>query len=181
MIKDYQNWINSKQDLIHHFVHHNSIIFNRIEDVFKTINYISKLDSEQYNEDYSIIFDCGYSYLYQVVSEVELILDKYFDNNIHQFLNFEPIINYSLYLNDFKEALIEEEMFNEEIGEEIDSINTIIEKILTEKRMFVNTLLDEFDNRILSVYESRHNVLTTPEVYNKIYEELLIMEGHIDE
>ena len=78
MIKDYQNWFNSKKGLIHHFAHHDSIIFNRIEDVFKTIDYISKLPQEEFNDDYGVIFDCGYSYVYQVVSEVELIMDKYF-------------------------------------------------------------------------------------------------------
>ena len=116
-----------------------------------------------------------------ISSEVELIMDKYFDNNMHQFLNFEPIINYSLYLNDLKEALIEEEEYSKDIEEEINGINNVIENLLKDKRMFSDKLIDEFDNRILSVYDSTLNVLTTPEVYNKIYEELLIMEGHIDE
>lgn len=181
MVKDYKNWFNTKHDLIHHFMHHNSMIFNRVENVLKTLNFIANLKEEELNEDYSIIFDCGYGYIYQVVSEVELLLDKYFDNNMHSFLNYEPIINYSLYLNDLKEALIEDESFSERLNEEINQINTNIEKLISEKRPFVLKVLDDYDSRILALINPNKTILTTPEVYDRIYEELQIMEGHIDE
>lgn len=181
MLNDYKNWYASKHDLIHHFMHHNSIIFNRVENVIKTLNFIVKLKESEFNEDYSVIFDCGYGYIYQVVSEVELLLDKYFDNNMHQFLNYEPIINYSLYLNDLKEALIEDESFSPELNDEINQINTSIERIISERREFILRVLDDYDSRILALVNPNKTVLTTPEVYDRIYEELQIMEGHIDE
>ena len=181
MIKDYKNWISKKHELIHHFMHHNSLIFNRVENVLKTLQFISNLKEEEFDEDYSVIFDCGYSYIYQVVDEIELLLDKYFNNNMHQFLNYEPLINYSLYLNDLKEALIEDESFNERLNEEINQINTNIEKLISEKRQFVLRVLDDYDSRLLALIDPNKTILTTPEVYDRIYEELQIMEGHIDE
>lgn len=181
MIKDYKNWISSKKGLIHHFMHHNSIIFNRVENVLNTLTYISSLPEEELNEDYSVIFDCGYNYIYQIVTEVELLLDKYFDNNMHNFLNYEPIINYSLYLNDLKDAMIEEELFTPQINDEINQINNNIEKIISEKRDFVIRVLDDYDSRILALIDSTKTILTTPEVYDRIYEELQILEGHPNE
>lgn len=181
MINDYKNWFKNKQELIHHFMHHNSIIFTRVENVIKTLNFISKLKEEELNDDYSVIFDCGYSYIYQIVGEVELYLDKYFNNNMHEFLNYEPIINYSLYLNDLKEALIEDESYSEELNNEINQINNNIENILSQRRQFILRVLEEYDNRILALIDPNKTILTTPEVYDRIYEELQIMEGHIDE
>ena len=100
---------------------------------------------------------------------------------MHNFLNYEPIINYSLYLNDLKEALIEDESFSERLNEEINQINTNIEKLISEKRPFVLKVLDDYDSRILALINPNKTILTTPEVYDRIYEELQIMEGHIDE
>ncbi len=181
MINDYKNWIKSKHDLIHHLDHHNSIIISKVENVIKTLNFIATLKPEELNEDYNVIFDCGYGYLYQLISEVELYLDKYFQNNMHQFLEYELLINYSLYLNDLKAALIESECFSKELNDEINAINNNIENILSSKRQFVERVLDEYDNRLMAIFPENEIILTTPEVYDRIYEELQIMEGHIDE
>ena len=40
---------------------------------------------------------------------------------------------------------------------------------------------NEYDNRIIAIINTDEMILTTPEVYDRIYEELQIMEGHIDE
>lgn len=181
MINDYKSWIKSKQELLHHLQHHNSIIINKIENVIKTLNFIAKLKEEEMNEDYSVIFDCGYKYVYQVVTDIELYLDKYFNNSMHSFLDYELLINYSLYLNDLKEALIENEKYNQDINNEIDVINNNIENILLTKRPFVEKVLDDYDMRLMATMSSNETILTTPEVYDRIYEELQIMEGHIDE
>ena len=181
MINDYKNWIKSKHELLHHLQHHNSIILSKVENVIKTLNFIATLKEEEMNEDYSVIFDCGYSYIYQLVGDIELYLDKYFNNNMHQFLDYELLINYSFYLNDLKYALIENESYNEVINEEFDSINNNIENILQTKRQFLERVLDDYDSRIISVINTNEIILTTPEVYDRIYEELQIMEGHIDE
>ena len=60
-------------------------------------------------------------------------------------------------------------------------INTNIEKLISEKRPFVLKVLDDYDSRILALINPNKTILTTPEVYDRIYEELQIMEGHIDE
>jgi hypothetical protein len=181
MINDYKNWIKSKHELLHHLQHHNSIILSKVENVIKTLNFIAQLKEEEMNEDYSVIFDCGYSYIYQLVSDVELYLDKYFNNNMHQFLEYELLINYSFYLNDLKYALLENESYTETINEEFNYINNNIENILQTKRQFIERVLDDYDNRIIAVINTNEVILTTPEVYDRIYEELQIMEGHIDE
>lgn len=178
MIKDYKSWIVSKQHLLKHLEHHNSVIISKVENVIKTLNFICSLKEEDFNDDYSVIFDCGYSYIYQVVSEIELYLDKYFDNDMHQFLKYELLINYSLYLNDLKDALIENEAFSNELNEEMKAINNNIDNILSTKRDYVDRVLDDYDNRLIALMTSNEMVLTTPEVYDRIYEELQIMEGH---
>ncbi len=181
MINDYKNWFLKKQEIIHHLSHHDSIIITKVENVIKVLNYISKLKEEEIDEDLSVIFDCGFSYIYQVIDEVEIYLEKYFENNMYQFLNYELLINYNLYINDLKDSLIENEYYTDEINEELNFISNNIENIISEKRPFIEKVLDEYDNRLMTVINPNVIILTTPEVYDRIYEELQILEGHIDE
>ena len=96
-------------------------------------------------------------------------------------LFFLLCLNYSFYLNDLKYALLENESYTETINEEFNYINNNIENILQTKRQFIERVLDDYDNRIIAVINTNEVILTTPEVYDRIYEELQIMEGHIDE
>ena len=60
MIKDYKNWFNTKHELIHHFMHHNSMIFNRVENVIKTLNFIANLKEEELI-DINCCKNCGHT------------------------------------------------------------------------------------------------------------------------
>ena len=80
MLDDYKKWYAQKEDFLNHLFHHDSIIFHRFENVIRVLNFIETLDEKEINEDYEVIFDCGFSYLFSTVSEMELYLDKYFNN-----------------------------------------------------------------------------------------------------
>lgn len=175
MINDYKNWYASKQEFIHHLKHHDSIIMNRVWNVFVTLNYITTLKEEELNEDYDVIFDCGYSYIYSIVGEMELYLSKYFNDNMHQFLNYELLLNYSLYLNELKGTLIENEDFNEDANEEFNKIIDEIESIVKNKQPYTDAKIDEYDNRILATFVPKKEHITTPEVFDRIAEELQII------
>ena len=175
MINDYKNWYIKKSEFINHLKHHDSIIINRVNNVIITLNYIASLKEEELNEDYDVIFDCGYGYIYNTISEMELYLDKYFDNNMHKFLDYEPLINYSLFLNDLKSTLIEQEVFDKYLNEEFNNMINEIENIIMSKKSFDETIIESFDNNLFSMLEMKKEYITTSEVFDRIAEELQIV------
>ena len=174
MINDYKSWFNKKQEFLHHLYHHDSIVMHRIINIIFVLDYIASLDEKELNEDYDVIFEEGYKYLYETIGEVEIYLTKYFDDNMHKYLEYEELINYTLFLNEIKTALLEHGDLNEKTNQEISDIQKEIEEILIYKKPFQNKL-EEYDARLLSTYESKSYHLTTPEVYNEIAEELKII------
>ncbi len=175
MINDYKNWFAKKQEFLHHLYHHNSLIMHRIINVIITLDYISNLDESELNEDYDVIFEEGYKYLFSTIGEVEIYLTKYFDDNLHKFLDYEELINYTLYLNELKTTLLEQGDLNEETNNEISNIQKEIDDILISKDPFTQDKINEYDARILSTFESKTHHLTVPEVYDRIAEELHII------
>lgn len=175
MINDYKNWFQKKQEFMHHLYHHDSVIMHRIINVLITLDYISNLPEAELNEDYDVIFEEGYKYLFNTIGEVEIYLNKYFDNNFHKFLDYEELINYTLYLNELKTTLLEQGELNEDTNKEISNMQSEIDVILVHKYPYSHELLDEFDARLLSTFESSPHHLTVPEVYDRIAEELQIV------
>lgn len=175
MINDYKNWLHNKEQLLHHLRHHSSIVMDRMSNIFVTLDYITSLKEDELNDDYEFIFDCGFSYLFTIVSEIELLLEKYFDNSIHIFLEYEVLINYLLYINDLKETLIENEDFNEDADIEFNNVCQEIEEIISKKQTINDNLLEMFDDRILSTFKAKKEHITTPEVFDRIAEELQII------
>lgn len=175
MINDYKNWFQKKQEFLHHLYHHDSIIMHRIINVLITLDYIGSLPESELNEDYDVIFEEGYKYLFETIGEVEIYLDKYFDNNLHKFLEYEELINYALYLNELKATLLEQGELNQDTNEEISDIQSEIDEILIHKEPFTHEKLNEYDARLLSTFVSKKHHLTVPEVYDRIAEELQIV------
>jgi hypothetical protein len=174
MFEDYQAWYNEHEDFFTHLFNHNSIIFERINDVINVMAYIENLKKKDINEEIEVIFDAGYAYLFNKVTEIELYLKKYFNNDLHKFLNYEVLINYSLYLDDLKEVLEEKEQYSELIKKGFDEILDSIENILLTRKHFNQDIIDEYNIILLSVIPSDKEFLTTPEVFIRIGEELQI-------
>lgn len=176
MINDYKNWYLRKKHFIDHLKEHDSLIISRINNVIEVLNTIAEMKPEEIDGDYDLIFDCGYSYLYSTIDEVEIYLHKYFDDNLHQFMDYEPLINYALYVNELKATLVEQDSINMDADEEFDGVLDDIEDILRYKRPYLDSKLDEFDARLLSTFVFKKEHLTTPEIFNQIAEELEIIE-----
>ncbi len=174
MLEDYKKWYARKEDFLNHLFHHNSILFHRFENVIKVLNFIETLSEEEMNEDYEVIFDCGYSYLFSTISEMELYLEKYFHQNFHRFLEYELIINYSFYLSELKAVLEEYEVFTSDVQKEFNQVLEEIDDIVSHKKKFTEELVASYDARILSTFAYSKDYITTPEVFDRIAEELQV-------
>lgn len=168
-------WYQNHEEFFAHLMEHDAITFMRVYDVIEVLNSISKMDKNDIDEDIEVFFDVGYAYIYQRIDEIKHYLEKYFHNDLHDFLHFDSLINYSLYLDDLKEVMIEKESFHQSIEDEFVGIQEEIEHIIEKKKKFSKTLIDDFNNRLLSVIPSSKEFLTIPEIFTRALEELMIV------
>ena len=84
MKSDYKNWLLENNDFLSHLSHHNSIIYLYLHDVIVSLNYIDALEENEVDSDMREIFDTGYAYIYNYVSEVSIILKNYFSGDFHE-------------------------------------------------------------------------------------------------
>lgn len=174
MYDDFRKWYEKNEHFLNHLFHHNSIVFDRLNDIVRVLLFILDLDKKEISDDLDFTFDVGYAYLYNRVSEIELYLEQYFKNDLHQFLKYEELINYALYLDDLVEVLKEKEIYSEFVREGIEEIASRVEEIIQKKKQFKSEIIDEFNAILLSVLPSHEELLTTPEIFMRIAEELQI-------
>lgn len=173
MYEDFKKWYDQNEEFLTHLFKHNSLVFDRINDVIKVLTYVITMDKKDISDDLDFIFDVGYAYLFNRVMEIKFYLEKYFKNDIDAFLHFESLINYTMYLDDLKEVLVEKEKFGDSVKEGFDEIAARIEEIISKKKHFEPDIIDEFNVILLSVLPN-DNFLTTPEIFIQVAEELQI-------
>ena len=72
MFEDYLSWKRQNEEFIDELQKHQSILYGRIFDVSRVLDFISTMDEKElneYQEDLSLIFETGYAYLYSFVNE----------------------------------------------------------------------------------------------------------------
>lgn len=169
MKSDYLSWYKQNEDFFAILFCEDSLIFNHLHDIIKVLNHISKLD--KVDNDLDIIYDTGFSYIYNKVRDIKYYLETYFQNNLQKFLKYETLINYSLYLDDLCDTLIEQKQFNGEIKEGISEINKEIDEIIKTQKKFEPEIINRYDMIVQSLIPPTQH-LTIPEIFHRVAEEL---------
>ena len=172
MREDYEKWYQENEEFFSHLYHHDSIIFERMADIIGVLNHILQLEEHDIDADLEVFFDVGYAYLFNRVEEIKLYLMKYFKNDLHHFLDYEVVLNYYFYLDDLKDTLLQDENYTESIQDEFDSMQEEIIQLMESHKKFDVSIIDVFNNRLLSVIPSKKEYLTTPEIFTRALEEL---------
>lgn len=175
-INEFRDYCKANKKLIDLLRSKESIVYDRLSDVFKVLGHIELLIDKYQNieEEYDTFYEVGFPFLYKQFEEIKIYFNHYFKKNYQEFKNFEPLINYILYLDDLKDTLKEEGLLNERIIKAIDSIDEEIEQILTTKSSYSDEVFDRFNAIIASEIVFKRRVLTTTEIFERIVEELVI-------
>ena len=131
MYEDYNGYMADMRELIKKLEETSSGVYVLIEDVLTVTKYIyeehekgSKLD-----EVLEEIFEAGFGYLSNVLSDISIMYHDYFNEDIKLFNYYAPLIVYSIYLEDYRCHLEAEELLTSEREEFIKNINyKIVEK-----------------------------------------------------
>lgn len=171
-LHDYKSYLLDNQDFIQLLKESNSIIYDRLEDVFNVLEFIEKRVEkyEKVEEEFEVIFEVGFSYLHEQLEELKNIYNLYFKNDLAGLKKYASLINYYLYLSDLVEALKEKSLYSEEAKQAISNIYDEIENIFSEKKDFKQEIFNRF-NLILEEF-APVGTLSTQEIYGMIKEEI---------
>ena len=101
LIKEYNSWLKENKNFILHLQTHDASLYTRIMPIYEVLNFLSIEHTEnglELNEDLWKIFQIGLEYLYSQVFTCKLYLEKSFQGDFHEFLGYEIVIGYLLYI-----------------------------------------------------------------------------------
>ena len=177
MYKDYEYWYNENKNLFEHLEHHNSLIYNRYQDIFEVLNFIKNMDQKDIDEDYELIFSEGFAYIYDRINYIKSFLNNNFIGDLHIFLKYEELIAYYLYLEDIIEAYDREEKDVTLIKNVFEEIQKDIMEIINCRRGFDKDTIQNYERKVAGCVYSNSGVVTTPEVFRRVNEEIYIKKG----
>lgn len=177
MYKDYEYWYKENKDLIDHLAHHQSLIYDRYQDIFNVLNYVKDLDPKKIDSDLEVIFDSGFAYIYDRINYIKTYLKDNFINDLHVFLKYEEIFNYYLYVEDLFEAFGREEMDIEPVRSTLEDVSKEALDIINSRKQYDKDTIEKFDLMVSSVVPSSKEVLTVPEIFNRVNEEIIIKKA----
>lgn len=177
MYKDYEYWYKENKNLLEHLEHHNSMIYDRYSDIFTVLNYVKDLDPKYIDNDLEIIFDEGFAYIYDRISFLKTYIHDNFIGDIHAFLKYEELISYYLFLEDIMDVYEREEMDLDTIKEPFSNMQDKIMNIVNSRKEYDQDVIDEFEQMVNALIPSGKDIITVPEIFTRVYEEIVIKKG----
>ena len=176
MVNDFKSWVKENEELINFLKENDSLIMARYNDIMMVLSYLSKKE-ENLDADLSVIYDFGFSYIYDRFDYIKEFIKTYFDGDRVEFLKYEQLINYYIYLEDLHDVIEEREMDVALYQKRLDAIAKEIIEVIKERIEFNDQLVDKFNMMLDSAFPSKADLSTTPEVFSQILDELIIEEN----
>ena len=153
MYEDYNGYMADMRDLIKKLEETSSGVYVLLEDALTVTKYIyeehekgSKLD-----DVLEEIFEAGFGYLSNVLSDISIMYHEYFNDDIKLFNYYAPLIVYSIYLEDYRCHLDAEELLTEEREMIIKNIEEQVDQLLANKVPYNMDKIDEWEEEILKI------------------------------
>ncbi|MCK5731444.1 MAG: hypothetical protein KAH13_00345 [Tenericutes bacterium] len=134
LINEYKLWVKENQNFIEHIKTHDSSLYTRIMPIYEVLNFLyGEYLKDQKNIDKEIhkIFQVGFEYLHSQIFTSKVYLEKTFDNDFHNFLEYNSIIGYLLYIEDLRYELKEHNLSSD--NQIINDLVIYLENLMTNK------------------------------------------------
>lgn len=172
--EDYFSYISEHQKTVELLKKKLPNIYVLVEDVIKVTDYIWKEydNKSKISDELAEIFEIGFGYLTNVLADLEAIFQEYFNNMPDKINYYAPLIIYSVYLEDYRCHLETEEILTDSIKERIDEIQEEIDSIMNKSLPFDITLIDKYEDEVLSMVTDKTHFQPVYVVFAMICEEL---------
>lgn len=113
---DYKSFKDENKKLIDFLVKNNSLLLNIMRPVLIVVDYLYEYRlKNKISKDEEYIFNTGYDYLYDQFQIINTILEQILDNNYNDIKKYEKTINLLLYINDFKQEVLNDDRISNNI------------------------------------------------------------------
>ena len=153
LLKEYQGWLSDNNDFYEHLKNHDSSLYFRFQPVYDVLLFLyeeNKESDEKLQDDIEKIFQVGLEYINLQFFTTKIYLSKNFNNDFHQFLKYDQVINYSLFIEDLRYELVEKNVEYDEA--ELEKLVDYLEKILEDKKEIpdnLNLYIDSLIHKII--------------------------------
>ena len=171
---DYNSYIVDMKNLIKILEESKSPVFILIEDALNVTKYIYKEyeKGSKLDDVLEEIFEAGYGYLSNVLNDLSIMYQEYFDSNIDIFNYYAPLIIYSIYLEDYRCHLDADETLTSERAELIKKAEEDVDSILANRKTFDESIINMYEEQILNIAPKGDKFEPVYIVYSMIAEEL---------
>ena len=113
---DYKSFKDENKKLIDFLVKNNSLLLNIMRPVLIVVDYLYEYRlKNKISKDEEYIFNTGYDYLFDQFQIINTILEQILDNNYNDLKKYEKTINLLLYINDFKQEVLNDDRISNNI------------------------------------------------------------------
>lgn len=153
LLKDFAVWKMENDQVFHTFQKNESVIYERLEPVYKVLNYLYNQVCEgiDLDEDTETIFQVGFNYLHSQFEVIKIYYETLFQSSCDDFIDYGEMILFLLYIFDIKNDL-ENHGYNSEI-EELNELEETIENMIVERRKADIALKAQMNSVLDKVFE----------------------------
>ncbi len=152
-IMEYQQWYDENFDFINELHHHESLIYDRlypVQAVIETLVNRVKNNDITVDADIEKIASVGLEFLFDQLETCKLYLDTTFHGDVHEFLQFDSLINAMLYIDDLKYELEEKKIsYNRD---RLEALQDELETMMASKQPVDSDFTLYLDDQVKQVY-----------------------------
>jgi hypothetical protein len=176
---EYASWKLDKHDFLQSLIHQESSLMLRFKHVFHVIEhlYTKMVDSLSYTEDELNIFQTGFYYLADQIDEIETILKKYFQQDVHLLEKNAKEVNLLLSTIEFQQEILGlEEFEQEDLDQLMDFEKQLIEKMSNQEPIPIQMFKDLDELTYTMFKRLKVDFYPIDDIYLEIADELGIIE-----
>lgn len=150
IINEYQSWLSENKSFYDKLKSHKSILHTRFYPIYEVLQHLyNEYKDEEVDEDVEKIFQVGLEYINLQFFNCKIYLEKSFKKDFHEFLKYDRVINYLLFIEDLKYELTEQKIdYNKEY---LEDLVEELESYITDKSTVPEALNVYVDSKIAEI------------------------------
>ena len=177
---EYASWKLDKNEFLQTLISIKSSLMLRFQHVYHVVEhlYTKMVDTLSYNEDELNIFQTGFYYLADQIDEIEDILKKYFNEDVHALEKHAKEVNLLLSTIEFQQEILGLEEFQQtDLDQLMDFEKKLIDKLSNQEPIPMNMFKDLDDLTYHMFKRLKVDFYPIDDIYLEIADELGIIEG----
>lgn len=131
LFQEYASWVKEIEDFYLETKEHEMSLYDRFMPIYEVLNHIYLGVSEktlELTDDLEKIFSVGFEYLHDQIESCRMYLEMYFQNDFHEFMEYDGVMATLFFLEDIRYELTEKdiEVDPEKINQLTDEIETML-------------------------------------------------------